>query len=161
MENRKPANLPTSTTAAVLADLLGVSSKTVRELAQRGIVIRAGRRGMYNMRASIRGYAEHMRAIATGKAGGEAVAASAAAARARLAAAQADKVELQNAHRRGALVEAAAVQAEWSDVLRGVRARMLATPSRCAARLPHLTHHDIATIEGEVRDALTEAGDGI
>jgi hypothetical protein len=30
---------------------------------------------------------------------------------------------------------------------------MLATPSRCAARLPHLTPHDV----GEIRAALAEA----
>jgi phage terminase Nu1 subunit (DNA packaging protein) len=56
------------------------------------------------------------------------------------------------------LVEASAVQAEWSDILRVVRAGMLAVPSRVAARLPHLSKHDIAEIDAEVRAALTEIG---
>jgi len=75
---------PDKLTADRLAELLGVSTKTVRDLAARGIAVRAGR-GQYEMR-SIPRYCEHLRRLATGKAGGEAVAASAAAARARLAA---------------------------------------------------------------------------
>jgi phage terminase Nu1 subunit (DNA packaging protein) len=146
-------------TAAEIADLIGTTAKTVYQLADRGIVIRAGR-GRYNMRASIRGYSEHLRSIATGRAGGEAVAAAAAGARARLAGALADKAELANAHARGRLVDAEAVLKEWTDILRMVRARMMAVPTRCGARLPHLTAHDLTTIEGEVRDALTEAGEG-
>jgi terminase small subunit / prophage DNA-packing protein len=148
---------PVTTTAGDLADFLGVSTKTIRELAGRGIVVRAGR-GAYELRASVRGYAEHLRAIATGKAGGEAVAASAAAARARLAEAQADKVEIGNARQRGGLVDAEAVQREWSDVLRTVRAGMMAVPSRCGARLPHLSAHDVGEIDAEVRAVLTEVG---
>src|ERR1700680_945206 len=88
-----------SCAAAELADLLGVSDKTVREMARRGIIVRAGR-GAYDLRASVRGYCRHLRDIATGKAGGEAVAASAAAERGRLAKAMADKVELANARAR-------------------------------------------------------------
>jgi phage terminase Nu1 subunit (DNA packaging protein) len=49
------------------------------------------------------------------------------------------------------LVEAAAVEAEWDDVLRTVWAGLLAVPSRLAARLPHLTAHDVAEIDAEVR----------
>jgi phage terminase Nu1 subunit (DNA packaging protein) len=82
--------------------------------------------------------------------------ASAAAARARLTMAQATKVELANAHRQGRLVDAAAVEAEWYGVLRTVRAGMLAVPSRCGARLPHLTAHDIGELDADVRQVLTE-----
>lgn len=57
---------------------------------------------------------------------------------------------------RGELVEASAVEAEWSGVLRTVRAGIQAVPSRCVARLPHLTAHDTAKIDAEVPAALTE-----
>ena len=59
---------------------------------------------------------------------------------------------------RGALLDAGAVQSEWSGVLRTVRAGMLAVPSRAAARLPHLTTHDVSEIDSEVRAVLTEVG---
>ena len=67
--------------------------------------------------------------------------------RGRLAAAQADVAEIKAAKLRGSLVEAAAVEAAWSGVLRTVRAGMLAVPSRVSQRLPHLTAHDVAEID--------------
>jgi phage terminase Nu1 subunit (DNA packaging protein) len=80
--------------------------------------------------------------------------------RARLARAQADLAELKAAKQRGLLLDAAAVETEWSGVLRTVRAGMLAVPSRVAQRLPHLTPHDVAEIDAEVRAALIEIGTG-
>jgi hypothetical protein len=41
-------------------------------------------------------------------------------------------------------------------MLRTIRAGMLAVPSRVAARLPHLSKHDVAEVE--VRAVLTEIG---
>jgi hypothetical protein len=55
----------------------------------------------------------------------------------------------------GRLVDAAAVEAEWSGI---PRAGMLAVPSQCVARLPHLTPHDVATIDAEVRETLAQCG---
>jgi phage terminase Nu1 subunit (DNA packaging protein) len=57
------------------------------------------------------------------------------------------------------LLDSGAVEAEWSGILRMVWAGMLAVPSRCAARLPHLTAHDVAEIDGEVRAVLTKLGE--
>ena len=37
---------------------------------------------------------------------------------------------------------------------------MLAVPSRVAQRLPHLTAHDVAEIDAEVRAVLAEIGKG-
>ena len=78
--------------------------------------------------------------------------------RARLARAQADLAEQKLARQRGALLEAEVVERAWADVLRDVRAGMLAVPSRCAARLPHLTAHDVAEIDAEIRAVLAEIG---
>jgi phage terminase Nu1 subunit (DNA packaging protein) len=59
-------------------------------------------------------------------------------------------------------VEAPDAKAEWSGVLRTVRAGMFAVPSRAAQRLPHLSAHDLGVIDSEVRGVLTEVetGDG-
>jgi phage terminase Nu1 subunit (DNA packaging protein) len=78
--------------------------------------------------------------------------------RARLAKAQADIAEMKSARQRGSLLDAAEVETEWSIILRTVRAGMLAVPSRVAQRLPHLTPHDVAEIDAEVRAVLTEIG---
>ena len=64
------------------------------------------------------------------------------------------KAELQNAATRGALLDAGDVEREWTATFAGVRARMLAVPSRAAQRLPHLGAHDVSEIDREVRDAL-------
>lgn len=145
-------------TAAVLARWLGVTPKTVRELAKRGVVVKAGR-GLYVLEDSVRNVIADMRKTASAR-GDEKSLASIRDEKIRLTRAQAQHAELRNAQLRGELVEAAAVEAEWSSVLRTVRATMLAIPSRAAHRLPHLTPHDLAEIDRQIRDALVEIADG-
>ncbi len=144
----------------VSADVLGVwldlSVPAISGLARRGVVVRVGR-GKYDLQASIHGYCQHLRGQAAGR-GGEKAVVGLATERARLAREQADGVAMKNKAMRGELVEASAVEAEWSDMLRTVRAGMLAVPSRCAQRLPHLTAHDVGEIDREVREVLAEEG---
>ena len=137
-----------------MARWLGVSEKTVRELAKAGIVVRAGR-GLYKLEESVNRYCEHVRRTASQR-GGEA---SLAAMREE-AKEQADALALKNKAARGELLDAGAVEADWSNTLRQVRAGMLAVPSLAGARLSHLTPHDIAEIDAEVRAVLTEIGGG-
>ena len=54
----------------VLARWLGVTEKTVHQLAKAAIVVRAGR-GLYKLEESVRGYCEHVRRTASQR-GGEA-----------------------------------------------------------------------------------------
>jgi phage terminase Nu1 subunit (DNA packaging protein) len=75
--------------------------------------------------------------------------------RVRLAAAQADLAESRAKKERGDPIEA-----EWARVLRTVRADILAVPTRCATRLPHLSAHDVSEIDREVREALIEISNG-
>ena len=147
--------MPDTIAAAALADLLGVNTRSIRDLAKRDIVVRAG--ADYVLGESVRRYCAHLRKLATGR-GGEAAITSATAERGRLARAQAEHIEMKNARQRGALVECEAVEREWTGILSTVRAGMLAVPSRCAARLPHLSAHDAAEIDAEVRAVLTVIG---
>ena len=143
-------------TAPTLARWLGIAGKYVYELAKAGVLVRAGR-GMYRTRGSVRGYCEHIRRTATQR-GAEGSLEAIRDQRIRIAKEQADGLALKNAQMRGELRDAGAVRAEWSDMLRTVRAGMLAVPSRAGSRLPHLTPHDIAEIDAEVRAVLTELG---
>ena len=131
-------------TPVALAELFGVSKRTISDLAKRGMVVRAG--GGYALADSVRRYCSHLRELAIGR-GGESAIASATAERARLANAQAELVETKGRKLRGELVDAAEVEAEWSGVLRNVRAGCLAIPSRVQQRLPHLTAHDVVEID--------------
>jgi phage terminase Nu1 subunit (DNA packaging protein) len=51
------------------------------------------------------------------------------------------------------------VEAQWSDIVRMLRSGMLALPTRVQQRLGHLTAHDLAEIDREIRDTLTELSD--
>lgn len=142
-------------TARELAALLGVSARTIRELAQEGVVVKTGK-GRYALAASVRAYCERQRAAAAGR-GGESGVATLTAERARLAREQADAAAIKNAALRGDLLPAADVAASWRAILTGVRARMLAVPSRIGARAAHLSRADLEIVDSEIRDALEDA----
>src|ERR1700732_4299450 len=95
----------------MLASPFGVTEKTIRDLARRGIVARDGR-DHYTRNESVRRYCAHLRDLATGR-GGETAIASATAERARLARAQAAVVETKGKKLRGELVDAAEVESVW------------------------------------------------
>jgi phage terminase Nu1 subunit (DNA packaging protein) len=144
--------------APVLARWLGVSGKTVYEMAKTGIVVRASR-GLYALEASVRGYCEHIRATASQR-GGEVSLEAMRSERIRMTKAQADALELKTRQLGGKLLDADAVVREWADIVRLSRMAILAVPQRCQNRLPHLTAHDISEIDAELRAALTELAGG-
>ena len=146
-----PDDLENLISRQALAGLLGVSASGIDDLTGRGVVIRVDPRA-YLLRESVAGYVKHLRDQIRER--GQSLADE----KTRQVRAQAEKVELANAKARGELVEAAAVEREWSALLMDVRARMLAVPSRVQARLGHLTAHEVQAIDAEVRAALTEAG---
>jgi phage terminase Nu1 subunit (DNA packaging protein) len=141
-----------------LAKLLGVHERTIRDLAKDGYVVKIGR-SAYDRDASITRYCTHLREIAAGR-GGESGVMTLTAERARLAREQADSAAIKNAAARGELVPATQVAATWRTIMTGVRARILAVPSRVRLALPHMTRAEVEIIEREVRDALTESANG-
>ncbi|MFK4385817.1 hypothetical protein [Bradyrhizobium sp. USDA 223] len=145
--------MPAPVTAADMGRMVGVTARQVRSLADRGHMVREGD-DRYAVEASIRAYCAFLRAAAQAR-GGEA-ASDAAAERGRLARARADYAETKNAIMRGELVSAAEVEAEWSAILRQLRAAMLAVSTRVSQRLPHLSAYDTSEIDREVRAALLE-----
>jgi phage terminase Nu1 subunit (DNA packaging protein) len=135
--------------ASELAGLLNVSDRTVRDLAAKAVLVRTAT-GRYALHASVQGYIGHVRAEAAASTG----TATLAAQRAREAKERADRLALQNATARRELIPAAEVEAAWTTILRDVRARMLAVPSRLT-QLAGITADDV---EREIRAALAEAG---
>lgn len=78
--------------------------------------------------------------------------------RARLAAEQADKTSLENAVRRGDLLQVSDVAASWAEIFIGIKARILALPTKLATELSTLTDaNEIRDrLAQEVRDLLEE-----
>ena len=152
-------SLPSVMTTAELANFLGLSDRTVRDLAARDVLPRSGR-GRFDARLAVLAYTRHLREQAAGRGNGDgAVMSELTAERLREARERADKIALQNAKARRELVPAADVERAWSEVLRDVRGRMLAVPARCMARIGRLTPAEGQIIEQEVRDALQGAAD--
>lgn len=81
--------------------------------------------------------------------------------RERLAAAQADKYEMENALRRNELAEVAAVHAVWTDHIAAARAKLLAMPSKLGPQLTNVADARILSsrIRAEVTAALAELAD--
>ena len=132
--------------AAVLAEFIGVSPRSLTELGRRGVAVRAGP-GRWRLQESVRRYCDGLRH----RGGGEAVRTTTTVERGRLAKEQADSFALKNARLRGALVEREAVQREWSSILMAVRSGVLSVPSR----LPGLSAADRAALDAELRAVLT------
>jgi len=137
--------------AKVVADWLGVSERSVREMADKGIVVRSGR-GQYDLKSSVQAVLRHQREIAAGRGGANQVL-DLTAERARLAKEQADGQAIKNAISHGELVPASAVREQWEDIIQTARAALMAVPSRCAERLG-LEQFHVESIDREIRDAL-------
>jgi terminase small subunit / prophage DNA-packing protein len=149
----------TTVSTSELAEAAGISVQTAREFARRGIFVRTGR-GKFDREASMSGYLAHLRRASVGKRGGGAVFSEAANERARLAAAQADAQEMKNQVVRRALIPEAEVESTWLEIVARARAAVLAAPARIHADLPHLSKHDVETIDRHLRDALTRLAVG-
>jgi phage terminase Nu1 subunit (DNA packaging protein) len=138
-----------------LAQRLGLSSRRVATLASEGVITRTPKG--FDEADAIRCYAEHMRRAAVGKRG-DGKASGAGEERQRLARLQGDALERKNAIEAGKLVVAAEIEAEWTATVVACRNAILAAPTRIQSDLPHLTAHDVATIDRHLREALTLLG---
>ena len=149
--------IPAVMSEAELAAFLGLATASIRDLARNGTAIKTGR-GRYDVRQSTGRYIARLRDHASKI--GRPVNNDLAAEKLRLAREQADKLELANQSARRELLPASEVEREWSEVLRHLRAAILALPSRIGQRVPALTQTDLAAIDGEIRDLLRELSNG-
>lgn len=140
-----------------LASVLGVHKRSLQTAVDRGVLLRVTR-GKYPLGKSIRAYCEHLRETAANRDHFR-VGSGLAAERERETRERADGLALKNAAARGEMLRAVDVEAQWADILRMVRSGMLALPSRVQQRLGHLTAHDLAILDREIRDTLEELSD--
>lgn len=153
-----PEPIPAVLHEIELGQLLGVSASQVRYLAKEGVAVRV-KPSHYATRPTVANYVARLSERAK-KAGNPKGNAQLDAEKLRGAKATADKIELANAKARGDLVPAAEVERAWANVLRDVRSTLLAVPSRIGATLPHLSAHDVAAVEREIKAALEGLANG-
>ncbi len=137
--------------------LVNIHGRTVRDLAQRDIIVKVGD-NRYDLTASLRSYASHLREMAAGR-GDEQHQLFLTAERARLAKEQADNTALKNAALRRELVPVAEVKSLWAGIVRQTRSKILAVPARIRQQLAHLSVHDVEVIDTELRRTLEELAD--
>ena len=140
-------------TAESLAGWLGTTAARINALARDGRIRRRADK-LFDLRPAIRAYVGDLKATK----GNSALANNPElnAEKIRLARASAEKLETANLKTKGDLAPLAEVERAWAGILRDVRAALLALPTRAASRLGHLTPHDVATIDREVRAVLEE-----
>jgi phage terminase Nu1 subunit (DNA packaging protein) len=135
------------------ADLCGVTEKTIRSWIDAGLpVLQQGKQGRGAIKTLV-DLVEIVRWITEAENALD-------AAKTRLAAAQAEKHEMENAVRRKELADVKDVDRVWSDMVLATRAKFLSMPAKLAAQLTNLTDAAvIATrIRAEVYAALAELG---
>ena len=135
-----------------LAELFDVTAQTIADLARRGIIVSAGKRGRWLLQPSVSGYVRHLREEAAGR-GGEA----GADVRARLASAQADLAAEKVKAMRGETLPTAEVEALWTSKLRAFRNRILGIPQK----VQNLSARQTVVLMQELRAALDELADEV
>lgn len=144
-----------SVPTAVIAAAFDVSTRRIAQLADDGVVVRAGR-GRFDLIASTANYCRRLREVASGR--GE-NAPDLTAERTRLAKEQADRIAIENEAKRGKTLDAEEAELRWADEIVKLRARLLAIPGQVALALPHLTKHELSEIDRVLRDAMTSIAD--
>lgn len=137
---------------AQFGDMVGVSRQAIDDLVRREILADGASADEWLL-----AYCDHLREVAAGRGGSNAL--ELAAERARLAREQADKIAMQNAVTRGELAPAHLLEEVLARA--GARAgRLLETiPGLLRRRLPQLTADDIAAVAVVVAKARNIAAD--
>jgi phage terminase Nu1 subunit (DNA packaging protein) len=140
--------LPKSVTSSELARLWGCGDRMVRQLAEKGVVVRCDR-GRYDLEQSTRNYIDGLRTAAAGRASREEL-----TPQQRWKTAQAELAEIELAKTRGEVLDRDTIQDTWQALLLAVRQTLLRLPSQLAFDVPTLSAHDRSRFTETCRNAL-------
>lgn len=146
----------TTCTTGELAEALGISLRTVRDLMSRGLIVK-GKHGHVLLWESVKRYTDHLRDTKA-KHGGDG---SLTSARAKLTEAQLVEQQLRNAKLTGDLISVSDAQVAWGRFGSVVKSSVLAIPSRARQLIPHMTAHDGQTLRQLCVDVLNEAAENL
>ena len=140
--------------AEVLAKLLDITERRVRQLSAEGIIPKVAR-GRYEMVGAVRGYIRYLRDL---NIQGDVGPADYGTQRARLIKARADLAEMEASQIRGDLLFASDVTAAWTEIVALMRARLLVLPDKIAPVVHETTSINQAkdVIKKAVYEVLTE-----
>lgn len=145
--------LPATVSQAELAELLGISTRVVRDYQSRGIIVLSPQPGRYLTMPSINGYLTSLRNKAMGRASEDGP--SLADERAKSEAVNRKIAEIKLAQLQGEVLTLDEVSEQWSLLCAQLRGAVLALPSRARSTIPHLTPHDGEVLRTLAREILT------
>ncbi len=139
------------TTQSEIAKHLDLSTRQIRELQSAGIFLKGA-----TLDEARLAYIRRLREQAAGRSATNGL--DLASERARLAKAQADKLEIELTAKRGDLISLDKAIQGWSDLVSACRAKMLTLPVRASNAIPDITDRSGAEriITGMVYEALNE-----
>lgn len=127
-------------------EIVGVSQQAVSDLVLRGVLTEGATLGDWLL-----SYCGHLREVAAGRAGSGDL--DLVEQRARLAAAQAEKVEMANAVTRGELTPTVVLEQVLARAAAKIAGVLDAIPGMIRRRVPVLTAGDVEVITGEIAKA--------
>lgn len=151
-----PDWVPATSSAAELAPLFGVSTRTIRDYDERDILVRVDKKkkGQFETLPSLHAYIAHLREQAAGRATSNGR---------NLADEKAEDVrisreikEMKLAEMRRESVPLAELTESWTAFAAVVKASILSLPSKARTVIPHLTAHDGASLRTLCRDLLED-----
>ncbi len=142
-------DLDKKTTQARFGQLVGITQPAVSGLLMRGVMVAGDTLGNWLL-----SYCGHIRDIAAGRqAGEETRTLDPAEEKARLYAAQADRIEMENSVARGELAPVSVLEEVLTRAGTKVSAAMDAIPTAQKRRLPNLTDADLTIVRRELARA--------
>jgi phage terminase Nu1 subunit (DNA packaging protein) len=142
-------DLDKKTTQARFGQLVGITQPAVSGLLMRGVMVAGDTLGNWLL-----SYCGHIRDVAAGRHSGEDDRKlDPAEEKARLYAAQADKIEMENAVARGELAPVSVLEDVLTRAGTKVSAAMDAIPTALKRRLPNLTDADLTVVRRELAKA--------
>lgn len=149
--------LPETCNRADLTVLLNINTRSVTDLAARGLLVPAAQRGWYQTKPSLDAYHDHLRKQAAGR-GGEL---SLSDERAKREVILREKDALELAKIKGEVLSLAEVADGWTGLVKKVKAMFLAFPSKARQTIPHLTAHDQETLRQIAVDGLNDLAEEV
>jgi phage terminase Nu1 subunit (DNA packaging protein) len=145
------------TTVDQLAELFGLTTVRIHQLAGEGVVIRTAR-GTYDFWQSVQNYIKFLQERKVNQ--WDDGSAGYSEARTRLTSAKATIAEIEADLKKGTTHDAAAVAAVWADMIGNARSKLLGLPAKLAGALDGLTIQEReALLKDGVNESLRELAD--
>lgn len=133
------------------AKSIGVTRQAVSQLIADGVLSKSGDSRTWTVE-----YCEHLREIAAGRKAVDGEEFDLVRQRARLAARQSEKLEIELEQLRGKLITESSVAEFFNAMLHAVRAKLLALPSRHRSQFPQMPPRQVDALDNTVREILRE-----